>query len=190
MIAEALNPPEPAPESVVVEPKAPAIEERPATETPIPPPSGDLAPASPRQEARQTRRRRRVERFEQVHELKRQGRSIRGIARELGLSRKAVRRYLRRASCPDWRPGRATRSGMDRYREEVDRRIAEGCTNAAELHRDLAARGCRLSYGSVRRYVTKRLAAAGKSRSRQCCQGPGSGDAVGEAVIVRLGVSA
>jgi transposase len=166
MIAEALNPPEPAPESVVVEPEAPAIEERPATESPNPPPSGDPAPASPRQEARQTRRRRRVERFEQVHELKRQGRSIRGIARELGLSRKAVRRYLRRASCPDWRPGRATRSGMDRYREEVDRRIAEGRTNAAELHRDLAARGCRLSYGSVRRYVTKRLAAAGKSRAR------------------------
>jgi transposase len=55
---------------------------------------------------------------------------------------------------------------MDRYREEVDRRIAEGCTNAAELHRDLAARGCRLSYGSVRRYVTKRLAAAGESRAR------------------------
>ena len=54
---------------------------------------------------------------------------------------------------------------MDRNREEVDPCIAEGCTNAAELHRDLAARGCRLSYGSVRRYVTKRLAAAGKSRA-------------------------
>jgi hypothetical protein len=165
-IAEALKPTEPAPESVAVEPGAPAIAERPATETPSPPPPGDPAAASPRQEARQARRRRRVERFGQVHELKRQGHSIRGIARELGLSRKAVRRYLRRTSCPDWRPGRATRSGMDRYREEVDRRIAEGGTNAAGLHRDLAARGCRLSYGSVRRYVTKRLAAAGKSRAR------------------------
>ena len=165
-IAEALKPPEPAPEPVAVEPEAPPIEERPAIETPNPPPSGDPAPASPRQEARQARRRRRVEQFEQVHELKRQGHSIRGIARELGLSRKAVRRYLRRTTCPDWRPGRATRSGMDRYREEIDRRIAEGCTNAAELHRDLAARGCRLSYASVRRYVTKRLAAAGRSRAR------------------------
>jgi transposase len=165
-IAEALKPLEPAPESVAVGPEPPAIQGRPTIETPRPPPSGDPAPASPRQGARQAKRRRRVEQFERVHELKRQGRSIRGIARELGLSRKAVRRYLRRASCPDWRPGRATRSGMDRYREEVDRRIAEGCTNAAELHRDLAARGCRLSYGSVRRYVTKRLAAAGKSRAR------------------------
>jgi transposase len=165
-IAEALKPTEPAPGSVSVEPAAPAGEERPATEAPIPPPSGDPASASPRQEARHAKRRQRVERFEQVHELKRRGLSIRGIAHELGLSRKAVRRYLRRESCPDWRPGRATRSGMDRYREEVDRRIADGCTNAAELHRDLAARGCRLSYASVRRYVTRRLAAAGKSRAR------------------------
>jgi transposase len=165
-IAEALKTIEPAPETGAVKPEAPAVEEPPVTETPGPPPPGDPAVTSPRQEARQARRRRRVERFEQVHELKRQGHSIRGIARELGLTRKAVRRYLRRTSCPDWRPGGATRSGMDRYREEVDRRIAAGCTNAAELHRDLAARGCRLSYGSVRRYVTKRLAAAGKSRAR------------------------
>jgi transposase len=165
-IAEALKPTEPAPESVVVEPEAPAVEEPSATEAPGPPPPGDPAAASPSQEARQARRRRRFERFERVHELKRQGHSIRGIARELGLTRKAVRRHLRRTSCPDWRPGRATRSRMDRYREEVDRRIAEGCTNAAQLHRDPAARGCRLSYAGVRRYVTKRLAAAGKSRAR------------------------
>ena len=165
-IEEALKPPEPAPGPVVAEPEAPTVEGRPAAETPVPPPPVGPAVASPRQEARQAKRRRRVERFERVHELKRQGHAIRGIARELGLTRKAVRRYLRRTTCPDWRPGRATRSGMDRYREEIDRRIAEGGTNAAELHRDLAARGCRLSYASVRRYVTKRLAAAGKVRAR------------------------
>ena len=82
-IAEALKPTEPASESVIVEPEAPAGEERPTTETPGPPPPGDPAAATPRQEARQARRRRRVERFERVHELKRQGRSIRGIAGKL-----------------------------------------------------------------------------------------------------------
>jgi transposase len=165
-IAEALKPTEPTPEPAVIQPEAPTVEGRPAAETPVPPPPVGPAVASPRQEARQAKRRRRVERFERVHELKRRGHSIRGIARELGLTRKAVRRYPRRTTCPDWRPGRASRSGMDRYREEIDRRIAQGCTNAAELHRDLAARGCRLSYAGVRRYVTKRLAAAGKSRAR------------------------
>jgi transposase len=164
-IAEALKPTEPAPGFEAIDPEVPAVEERTATEAPGPPPPAEPA-ASPRQEVRQAKRRRCVERFERIHELRRQGHSIRGIAREPGLTRKAVRRYLRRTTCQDWRPGRATRSGMDRYREEIDRRIAEGCTNAAELHRDLAARGCRLSYASVRRYVTKRLAATGKSRAR------------------------
>ena len=165
-IAEALKPPEPTPEPAVFRPEAPSFEGQPSAETPVPPPPGSPAVASPRREARQAKRRRRVERFERVHELKRQGHSIHSIARELGLTRKAVRRYLQRTTCPDWRPGRATRSGMDRYREEIDLGIAEGCTNAAELHRGLAARGCRLSYASVRRYVTKRLEAAGKSRAR------------------------
>ncbi len=113
--------------------------------------------------AEQAKRRRRVER---VHELKCQCRPIRGIARELGLCCAAVKRYLQRTSCPDWRPRRPTLCGLDKYRAEIDRRIAVGCTNAAHLHRDLAARGCRLSYPSVRRYVTKRLAGAGKARAR------------------------
>jgi transposase len=170
-IAQALKTAEAAQESVVVAAETPATEDRPA-ETPSPPRPGELAATSPRQEARQSKRQRGVERFERVHEMKRQGRSIRGIARELGLSREAVRHYLRRATCPDWRPGRPTRSGLNRYRKEIDRRIAEGSTNAAELHRDLASQGYPLSYASVRRYVTKRLAAAGKPRAHASAAKP------------------
>ena len=70
------------------------------------------------------------------------------------------------SDCPDWRPGRATRSGMDAHREWIDARIAEGRINASELHRELASRGVRLSYATVRRYVTKRLGRAGKTRPR------------------------
>ena len=91
---------------------------------------------------------------------------IRQIARELDMSRKSVRRYLRRERCPDWRPGRATRSGMDAHREWIDARIAEGRINASELHGELVSKGVRLSYGTVRRYVTKRLGRAGKARPR------------------------
>ena len=91
---------------------------------------------------------------------------IRQITRELGMSRKSVRRYLRRERCPDWRPGRATRSGMDAHREWIDARIAEGRINASELHDELVSKGVRLSYATVRRYVTKRLGRAGKARPR------------------------
>jgi transposase len=55
---------------------------------------------------------------------------------------------------------------MDDHREWVDARIAEGKINASELHRELAARGVRLSYAAVRRSLTERLGRAGKSRPR------------------------
>ena len=91
---------------------------------------------------------------------------IRQIARDLGMSRKAVRRYLRHEQCPEWGPRRATRSGMDSHRGWIDARVAEGRINASEVHRELASRGVRISYASVRRYLTERLGQAGKTRPR------------------------
>jgi hypothetical protein len=122
--------------------------------------------ASPRRDAALAKRQRRVERFEQVHELRRQGTPIGEIARALGMSRNAVRRYFRREHCPDGRPGRATHSGMDAHREWIDRRIAEGRINASALHRELASRGVRLWYPTVRRFLIRRLGRAGKTRPR------------------------
>jgi transposase len=164
-IAQALKPAEPAVTPEVAAAEVPAIEDPPPAETPSPPQPNDSAATSPQPEVEPAKRRR-AERFERVHELHRLGWPMRRIARELGLSRSAVRRYLRRTTCPDWRPGRAARSGLDKYRAEIDRRIAEGCTNAAKLHRELVSQGCRHSSVSVRRYVRKRLAAAGKSPAR------------------------
>jgi transposase len=134
----------------------PPPQESPASPTPVPPRHG----------AALAKRRRRVERFEPVHELHRQGTPIRQIARDLAMSRRAVRGYLRRERCPDRRPGRATRSRMDEHREWIDARVAEGRINASELHRELAARGVRLSHATIRRYLTRRLGRAGKTRPR------------------------
>jgi transposase len=119
-----------------------------------------------REGAALAKRHRRIERFQQVHELHRQGTPIRQIARDLTMSRKAVRRYLGHEKCPEWGPRRRRRSGMDEHREWVDARIAEGEINASELHRELVARGVRLSYATVRRSLTNRLERAGKSRPR------------------------
>ena len=57
-------------------------------------------------------------------------------------------------------------SRWDAQREWLDARIAEGYTNAADLHQQLKARGFRGSYSSVQRYVRKRLGAAGRKRER------------------------
>jgi transposase len=120
----------------------------------------------PRLQARRAKHQRSVERFEQVHQRHRAGQPIKQIARQLGLSRNTVKGYLRRQACPDWRPGRAGRSRLDTYRQWIDERIAAGCTNAAQLHRELAAQGFRGSSVIVQKYVTKRLAAAGLKRQR------------------------
>ncbi len=124
-------------------------------------------PGSPREEAALAKRGRRTERFDRVHELRRQGAPIRTIARELGMSRNSVRRYLRCEQCPDWSPGRRRRrSRLDAHRDWIDARIAEGRINATELRHELVSRGIRCSYAAVRRYLNKRLGKAGKRRPR------------------------
>jgi transposase len=138
-----------------------SIDEASLSQSPMEP-----SPESSRLQAQRAVRQRRVERFEQVHERRRQKHSVRRIARDLGMSRNAVRRYLRCETCPDWNPGRSRRSRLDKHREWIDSRLAEGEPNAIELHRRLRAMGFQGSYGSVQRYVTKRLRAAGKRRAR------------------------
>jgi transposase len=134
---------------------------------PSPPePPSEPASESSRLQVQRAKRQRRVGRFEQVHQRHRQGHSERRIARELGMSRKTVRRYLRRESCPDWIPGRPRRSTVDAHREWIDARLAEGLTNVVELHRQLTERGFKGSYGSAWRYVSKRLGAAGEKDKR------------------------
>ena len=152
-------------------PPVPPSEPGPMTDGPGPPepiepsppePPSEPASESPRLQVRRAKRQRRVGRFEQVHRRHRQGHSERRIARELGMSRKTVRRYLRRESCPDWIPGRPRRLTVDAHREWIDAQLAEGLTNVVELHRQLTERGFKGSYGSVWRYVSKQLGAAGK----------------------------
>jgi transposase len=166
--AEAKPTAEPSP---AVPPSEPcAMTDEPGPPEPVEPsppePPSEPASGSPRLQVQRAKRQRRVGRFEQVHQRHRQGHSERRIARELGMSRKTVRRYLRRESCPDWIPGRPRRSTVDAHREWIDARLAEGLTNVVELHRQLTERGFKGSYGSVWRYVSKRLIAAGKKPGR------------------------
>jgi transposase len=120
---------------------------------------------SPQLQAHQPRRRR-VERFERVHERHRKRHSARRIARELGMSWRTVRRYLQCTQYPDRGPGHPWHSRWEAQREWIDAQLAGGDTNAADLHRQLTARGFRGSYCSVQRYVRKWLGAAGRRRRR------------------------
>jgi transposase len=159
IVTEALKPSDPDPGKV--EP-TPADEPSPALD----PVAEETSSNSPRKEAALAKRRRRVERFQKIHDLHRQGTPIRQIARDLVLSRRTVRRCLNHEKYPESASRRRRRSRMDEHREWVDARIAEGRINASELHRELEARGLRLSYGTVRRSLTERLGRAGKPRPR------------------------
>jgi transposase len=112
------------------------------------------------------KRQRRLERYERARQLHASGTSLRQIARELAMSIKTVRRYLAGGGCPDWKPGRQRPTRVDAYTAHVDRRIAEGCRNAAEVYRELAAQGCPASAAAVLRFFNRRLAAAGQQRAR------------------------
>jgi transposase len=144
----------------------------PAAETPATGPPVEPAPQPPRLQAKRAKRLELVERFEQVHERHKRGHPAARIARELGLSRRSVFRYLWRETCPAWHLRGSRRSRLDGYREGIDARIAEGFLNVAALHRQLTERGFRGSYGSVYAFVTKRIGAAGKKRDRRNAADP------------------
>jgi transposase len=158
IITEALKPTDPDPGKAKA---SPDDEPSPALNT-----VAEETSNSPRKAAALARRRRRFERFQQVHELHRQGTPIRQIALDLAMTRKLVRRFLSHKKYPESAPRRRRRSVMDAHREWIDSQIAKGKINAAELHRELAARGVRLSYATFRRSLTNRLGRAGKARPR------------------------
>ncbi len=98
------------------------------------------------------RRPRWVEMYQRVTELHQQNRSRRAIARELGLDRATVRRWLDAGCLPELsrrgRPGKA-----HTWLPYLEARWEAGCRNAATLTTELRARGFIGSYDTIRRFV-------------------------------------
>ncbi|MCC7292441.1 MAG: ISL3 family transposase [Phycisphaerales bacterium] len=111
-------------------------------------------PSTAAQQLRQARRSRRLARYEQVLELHRQGVSQRTIARQIGLNRETVERYIRADTFPE-RASRQYRSRIDPYAGYLRQRWTEGCHNARQLTGELRPRGFDGSYLMVRRYVAR-----------------------------------
>jgi transposase len=83
---------------------------------------------------------------------KERGEGIKRIARELGIDRKTVKRWLRLGS---WQPRRSRRvpKGIDRFAEFMERRAPEVGFNAVVLYRELKSFGCPGGYDQVRRFM-------------------------------------
>ena len=91
-----------------------------------------------------------------LYEMRGQGHSIRGIARELSVSRNSVRKYLRSPGVPQTkrRPPRASK--LDAYTGHIDRRLGEGLDNCVVLLRELQSLGYEGSYTILREHVRLR----------------------------------
>ncbi len=124
---------------------------------------------APTQAVRQRaeRREQRQARYEEVGNLQRKGVAIKQIARQLGMARNAVRRWLRAGEATVYRraPGRSI---LDRHLAYVEQRWAEGRCNTAQLWRELRDQGFDGGYDIVRRWAIRRRALDAAVNSRTC----------------------
>lgn len=109
---------------------------------------------------------RRDRRFRAVRELHAGGISLRQIARELQLSYRTVSRYVSADLCPDWGRGRPRPSALDRHADFIRQRLRERCRSAADIGRELAARGYRGATTVLRGYVRRLRAEMGLPAAR------------------------
>ncbi len=120
---------------------------------PAPPPEGSMP------ETRSVASEQRLARFERIRRLHADGMSLRGIARALDLNYQTVERYVRSDTCPDWQPGRRRPSLLDQHEGFIRERVAAGCRNSSQIHRELQGRGCRcgktIVKGCVRRLTAE-----------------------------------
>jgi transposase len=96
------------------------------------------------------------QRHQVIHERLAAGHSRSAIAAELGLARNTVRRFARAADpgellVNDWSSQRPRM--LDEYAPYLHQRWNQGCTDAAQLCREIRTRGYRGSYTLVRDYL-------------------------------------
>jgi transposase len=114
-------------------------------------------PRSPSERARsRTTRKRRYARYEKVRKLHSRGMSLHAIARKLGISRYAVRRYVNADTFPERRPHRRRPSMLDPFEPYLKKWWEEGCRNGMHLWRELCKQGYPGSRKRVAQWVQQR----------------------------------
>ncbi|MEH6377135.1 ISL3 family transposase [Streptomyces sp. KLMMK] len=94
------------------------------------------------------------ERHQAVQDLLAEGRSLRGISRDLDLDYYAVRRYARTASVDELLVKvTQRRTKLDDYKPYIYERFAQGCYNASQLFREIRDQGFQGDRTVVNGYV-------------------------------------
>jgi transposase len=93
------------------------------------------------QRRQQARRSQRVARYEQMLALRERGLPIAAIARELGVARRTIHRWLAVGSFSERTPRRRPPSPLAPFAEYLTSRWAEGCHNGMQLWREVCEQG-------------------------------------------------
>ena len=94
--------------------------------------------------------------MKQIYEMRGAGHSTRAIARELGLARNTVLRYLKSPEAIRPKPRSRRGSKLDPYTEHIDRRLGDGLENCVVLLRELRDLGYDGSNTILSEYVRPR----------------------------------
>jgi transposase len=134
---------------------------------PVDPPLSNVATAFSAQPTRKkqiarTHRAARLERYEAVVALNRLGMSQRDIARQLGIGRKTVRRFLRADGFPERAERGRQRTILDPHEPYLRERWAGGCHNSLQLWREIHDRGFSGAASLVRRFIAAWRAKPGR----------------------------
>lgn len=107
------------------------------------------------EQIRHTRRSKRLSRYREVMVRLEQGQSIRSIARECGINRKTIRKFIRTGTFPEISKRRPASSKLDPFKSHIDARWTEGYRSITGLFKEITLRGFNGSYRLVSRYVAK-----------------------------------
>lgn len=107
------------------------------------------------EQRQQVTREQRLARYQAVISLHDEGMEIRAIARELGMGRGTVRRYIKAGSFPEMAKRRRRSSILDPHLPYLKQRWAEGCHNGMQLHREIKEQGYPGSRPLVSRWAAK-----------------------------------
>lgn len=124
------------------------------SEAAAPSPANRRTRPSPGEEEEKARHRaQRHERYEAVVALHERGFNASQIARDVGIGRKTVRRFLRTGHFPERSPALPRPSILDPYEPYLRERWAAGCHNSLQLWREVKAQGFTGAASLLRRFV-------------------------------------
>ena len=125
-------------------------------------------PSTKEQRRAEQRRARRLGNYQQVWDLHHQGWSAPAIARQLGIGRTTVFRYLSTPIFPE-RKGRSDcgRSLLDPYKDYILQRWNDGCCDVLRLFGEIQQRGYPGSYDTVARYARRLRSSQGQQQRQQ-----------------------